>query len=81
MLRQPFAYATLLAVAGLIPFVALAAVVLLDPLDSPAAIQVLVCYGAVILAFLGGVQGGVSLVVLGARALGLCAVLTGRRMG
>ena len=61
MLRQPFAYATLLAAAGLIPFIALAAVVLLDPLDSPAAIQALICYGAVILAFVGAVHWGFAL--------------------
>lgn len=61
MFRQPFSLASLLAAAGLIPFIGLAAIVLLDPLDSPAAIQVLVCYGAVILSFIGAVHWGFAL--------------------
>jgi hypothetical protein len=39
----------------------LGAVVLLDPLDSDTAIQVLVCYGAVILSFIGAVHWGFAL--------------------
>ena len=61
MFRQPFAFATLLAVAGLVPFLVLAAIVLLDPLDTPTAIEVLVTYGAVILSFLGAVHWGFAL--------------------
>jgi len=61
MLRQPFAVAVALSLAGLIPFIALGAVVLLDPLDSDTAIQVLVCYGAVILSFIGAVHWGFAL--------------------
>jgi hypothetical protein len=61
MLRQPFTIAVLLSVAGLIPFIAAGGVILLDPLDSAVAIQVMICYGAVILSFLGAVHWGFAL--------------------
>lgn len=61
MFRQPFAFATLLAIAGLVPFLVLAAIVLLDPLDTPTAIEVLVTYSAVILSFIGAVHWGFAL--------------------
>jgi hypothetical protein len=61
MLRQPFAVAIALSLAGLIPFLGLGAAVMLDPLASDIAIQVLVCYGAVILSFIGAVHWGFAL--------------------
>jgi uncharacterized membrane protein len=61
MFRQPFTIAVLLTLAGAIPFVALGADVLLDPLDSPTAIEVLISYGAVILSFTGAVHWGFAL--------------------
>jgi len=61
MTRQPFALAVLLSVAGLIPFIGLGAVVLLDPIASPISIEMLVCYGAVILSFIGAVHWGFAL--------------------
>jgi hypothetical protein len=61
MFRKPFVVAVLLAVAGLIPFICVGAVVLLDPLDTPIAIQVLISYGAVILSFVGAVHWGFAL--------------------
>ncbi len=61
MLRQPFSVAVLLTMAGVVPFVVLGAVVLLEPIESPLATSVLVCYGAVILAFLGAVHWGFAL--------------------
>ncbi len=61
MLRQPFSVAVLLTMAGVVPFLLLGVDVLLDPIDSPLAISVLVCYGAVILAFLGAVHWGFAL--------------------
>ncbi len=61
MFRQPFTVAVLLSVAGLIPFIVLGAVVLLDPLDTPIAIEVLISYGAVILSFIGAVHWGFAL--------------------
>jgi hypothetical protein len=60
-MRQPFTLAILLTFAGAIPFLFLGAVVLLDPLDSPVAIDVLVSYGAVILSFVGAVHWGFAL--------------------
>jgi hypothetical protein len=60
-LRQPFVVAVLLSVAGLIPFLCVGAVVLLDPLETPAAVQVLISYGAVILSFVGAVHWGFAL--------------------
>lgn len=60
-MRQPFFIAVLLTMAGAVPFLALAAVVLLDPLDSPTAIEVLISYGAVILSFVGAVHWGFAL--------------------
>jgi len=61
MTRQPFALAVLLSVAGLVPFIGLGAVVLLDPIASPISIEMLVCYGAVILSFIGAVHWGFAL--------------------
>ncbi len=61
MFRQPFTIAVLLTLAGAIPFVVLGADVLLDPLDSPTAIEVLISYGAVILSFTGAVHWGFAL--------------------
>ncbi len=60
-MRQPFVVAVLLSVAGLIPFLCVGAVVLLDPLETPAAVQVLISYGAVILSFVGAVHWGFAL--------------------
>jgi hypothetical protein len=61
MFRQPFIIAIFLSVAGLLPFLLAGAVVLLDPLDTPIAIQVLISYGAVILSFVGAVHWGFAL--------------------
>ena len=61
MLRQPFSVAILITLAGVIPFLALGAIVLLDPLGSKTAIEVLISYGAVILAFTGAVHWGFAL--------------------
>jgi hypothetical protein len=61
MFRQPFTIAVLLTLAGAIPFVLLGAAVMLDPIASDTAIQVLVCYGAVILSFVGAVHWGFAL--------------------
>jgi hypothetical protein len=61
MFRKPFIVAVLLAAAGLIPFIFVGAVVLLDPLETPVAVQVLISYGAVILSFVGAVHWGFAL--------------------
>jgi hypothetical protein len=61
MLRQPFTLASLLTVAGVLPFLVLAAIVLLDPLGSKTAIEVLISYSAVILSFTGAVHWGFAL--------------------
>lgn len=61
MLRQPFTVAILLTLAGAIPFLALGAIVLLDPLASQTAIEVLISYGAVVLSFTGAVHWGFAL--------------------
>jgi len=60
-MRQPFTIAVLLTLAGAIPFLFLGAIVLLDPLGSRTAIQVLISYGAVILSFVGAVHWGFAL--------------------
>jgi len=60
-MRQPFTIAILLTLAGAIPFLFLGAIVLLDPLGSRTAIQVLISYGAVILSFVGAVHWGFAL--------------------
>ena len=60
-MRQPFTVAILLTLAGAIPFLVLGAVVLLDPLDSDTAIEILISYGAVILSFVGAVHWGFAL--------------------
>ncbi len=61
MFKQPFTIAVLLSFAGAIPFLGLGAIVLLDPVASKAAIEVLISYGAVILSFLGAVHWGFAL--------------------
>jgi hypothetical protein len=61
MFRQPFTIAVALSLAGLIPFLGLGAAVMLDPVASETAIQILVCYGAVILSFIGAVHWGFAL--------------------
>jgi hypothetical protein len=61
MLRQPFAIAVLLSLAGLIPFLLIAVVILFDPLASQTAIEVLISYGAVVLSFIGAVHWGFAL--------------------
>jgi len=61
MFRNPFAVAVGLSVAGLIPFLVPAVLVLLDPVDTPIAVQVLISYGAVILSFIGAVHWGFAL--------------------
>lgn len=61
MLRQSFTVAILLTLAGAIPFLALGAIVLLDPLASQTAIEVLISYGAVVLSFTGAVHWGFAL--------------------
>lgn len=61
MFRQPFSLAVIFSLAGAIPFLCLGAVVLLDPLQSRTAIEVLISYGAVILSFLGAVHWGFAL--------------------
>ncbi len=61
MFKQPFTVAVFITLAGLVPFLALGAIVLLDPLASETAIQVLISYGAVILSFTGAVHWGFAL--------------------
>jgi Protein of unknown function (DUF3429) len=61
MERQPFVVATVLGLAGLVPFLVLGAVVLFDPLASPQAITALIGYSAVILSFVGAVHWGFAL--------------------
>jgi Protein of unknown function (DUF3429) len=61
MLRQPFTLAVLLSLAGTIPFIVLCAAVLLDPLNSQTAIEILISYGTVVLAFTGAVHWGFAL--------------------
>ena len=51
----------MLTAAGAIPFLFLGAIVLLDPVGSRTAIQVLISYGAVILSFVGAVHWGFAL--------------------
>jgi hypothetical protein len=60
-MRQPFANAVLLTFAGAIPLIVLGVAVLLDPVTSPVAIQLLISYGAVILSFVGAVYWGFAL--------------------
>jgi Protein of unknown function (DUF3429) len=61
MFRQPFTIAVLVSLLGLIPFLALGATVLLSPLESQAAIEGLIAYGAVVLSFIGAVHWGFAL--------------------
>jgi hypothetical protein len=61
LFKSPFSLAIALTAAGALPFLVLAAVVLLDPLASPTALQMLLSYGAVILSFVGAVHWGFAL--------------------
>jgi hypothetical protein len=61
MFRNPFVLAVLLTVAGVVPFLAAGVAVLLDPVDTPVAVQVLISYGAVILSLVGAVHWGFAL--------------------
>lgn len=61
MFKTPFSIAVVISLAGLVPFLVLAGVVLLEPVSSPAAIEVLISYGAVVLSFLGAVHWGFAL--------------------
>lgn len=61
MFKSPFTVAVGLSVAGLIPFLVAGIIVLLDPVDTPIAVQVLISYGAVILSFIGAVHWGFAL--------------------
>jgi hypothetical protein len=61
MFKNPFTVAVGLSVAGLIPFLAAGVLVLLDPVEAPIAVQVLISYGAVILSFVGAVHWGFAL--------------------
>jgi hypothetical protein len=53
--------ATLLGLAGTLPFIALLAMIATRPLDAPAATVSIIDYGAVILSFLGAVHWGFAL--------------------
>lgn len=61
MTHRPMTTATLLGIAGLIPFILTLIVVLIRPLDSPGATAIMIAYGAVILSFLGAVHWGFAL--------------------
>jgi hypothetical protein len=61
MLRQPFMIAILLTMGGVVPVLVLGAIVLLEPLASQTAIEVLISYGAVALSFTGAVHWGFAL--------------------
>lgn len=54
-------FAWIMAVAGAVPFVAAAAVIVAGPaVHQPLAIQAMTTYAAVILSFLGGVHWGIG---------------------
>lgn len=61
MKRSPMTTAILLGIAGLIPFIATLAIIVLRPHDAPAATQTMIAYGACILSFLGAVHWGFAL--------------------
>ncbi len=61
MFRQPFTIAVSISLFGLIPFLVLGATVLLSPLESQTAIEMLISYGAVVLSFIGAVHWGFAL--------------------
>jgi hypothetical protein len=61
MFKNPFTVAVGLSVAGLVPFLVAGVIVLLDPVETPIAVQVLISYGAVILSFVGAVHWGFAL--------------------
>lgn len=77
MLKTHFSFAVLLTAAGAVPFLFCGGLVLLDPVDSPAAIQALIAYGAVILSFLGAVHWGF---LLGGQAGAATTTLAGRQV-
>ncbi len=61
MIKQPFTIAVVLTLLGAVPFLALGAIVLMEPLAAQTAIEVLISYGAVVLSFLGAVHWGFAL--------------------
>jgi hypothetical protein len=61
MKRTPMMTATLLGLAGTIPFIALLAIVATRPLAAAVATISMIDYGAVILSFLGAVHWGFAL--------------------
>ena len=61
MFRQPFMMAVLLTGAGMVPFLLLGGIVLLHPLETPVAVQLLISYSAVALSFVGAVHWGFAL--------------------
>jgi hypothetical protein len=61
MFKTPFSIAVALTAAGVVPFLLFGALALLDPVASSASIQVLISYGAVVLAFIGAVHWGFAL--------------------
>lgn len=61
MTRSPFMTASLLATAGLVPFLVALAVIITQPTRAPAATVVMIDYGACVLAFLGAVHWGFAL--------------------
>jgi hypothetical protein len=74
--RAPVA-AWALGLAGLIPFVALALLVALNPRIKEEAASALLAYGAIILSFLGGIRWGFTVLeegTAGFKAYGLSVV-------
>lgn len=61
MTRTPMMTATLLGLAGTLPFIALLAMIATRPLDASTATVSMIDYGAVILSFLGAVHWGFAL--------------------
>jgi hypothetical protein len=61
MTHRPMTTATLLGIAGLIPFILCLVVVLLRPLNAVPATAIMIAYGAVILSFVGAVHWGFAL--------------------
>lgn len=61
MTHRPMTTATLLGIAGLIPFILCLVAVLLRPLNAAAATAIMIAYGAVILSFVGAVHWGFAL--------------------
>lgn len=61
MKRTPMTTAILLGIAGLIPFIATLAILVLRPNAAEAATSAMIAYGACILSFLGAVHWGFAL--------------------